>query len=41
MSKALSRLCKLCYLKMTGRRCTDEVQVKAPSFQKVTLFNVI
>ena len=23
---------------MTGRSCTDEVRVKEPSFQKVTLF---
>ena len=26
---------------MTGRPCTDEVRVKVPSFQKVTLFSVI
>ena len=26
--------------KMTGRFCTDEVRVKVPSFQKVTLFSV-
>ena len=31
----------LCQFKMTGRSCTDEVRVKVPSFQKVTLFNVI
>ena len=36
-SKALSKLCKLCHFKMTGRSCTDEVRVKVPSFQKVTL----
>ena len=27
--------------KMTGRSCTDEVRVKVPSFQKVTLFTVM
>ena len=26
---------------MSGRPCTDEVRVKVPSFQKVTLFSVI
>ena len=32
---------QLCHFKMTGRPCTDEVPVKVPSFQKVTLFSVI
>ena len=36
-SKALSRLCKLSHFKLTGRSCTDTVQEKVPSFQKVTL----
>ena len=27
-SRPLSRLCKLCHFKMTGRSCTDEVRVK-------------
>ena len=31
----------LCHFKMTGRACTDKVQEKVTSFQKVTLFCVI
>ena len=31
----------VCHFKMTGRPCTDEVLVKVPSFQKVTLFSVL
>ena len=33
-SKALSGLCKLSHLKVTGRSCTDKVREKVPSFQK-------
>ena len=40
-SKSLSRLSKLCHFKVTSRSSTDEVRVKVPSFQKVTLFSVI
>ena len=39
--KAFSRLWKLFNYKTTGRSCTDEVRVKVPSFQKVTLYTVI
>ena len=34
----LLRLRKLFHLKMMRTSCTDEVTVKIPSFQKVTLF---
>ena len=37
----LCRVCKLFHLKMMCTSCKDQVRVKVPSFQKVTIFSTI